>query len=106
MTNLFQPNSTMAMREQTSMSKVGSRQGSTNKLNQISSEIQQVCCLFTIANLFPGNQVAPPKLVKDMYSDVPVPNFGQNFSNGSRMPPAKMFTEIKISFSCLSTILL
>lgn len=37
MTNLFQPNSTMAMREQTSMSKttqLGSRQGSTNNLNK------------------------------------------------------------------------
>merc|ERR1712008_321930 len=37
MTNLFQPNSTMAMREQTSMSKItqlGSRQGSTNNLNK------------------------------------------------------------------------
>merc|ERR1712079_692323 len=40
MTNLFQPNSTMAMREetrQTSMSKASSRQGSINKLNQILS---------------------------------------------------------------------
>merc|ERR1719361_1846290 len=43
MTNLFQPNSTMAMREetrQTSMSKANSSQGSINKLNQISASNQ------------------------------------------------------------------
>jgi len=44
MTNLFQPNSTMAMREETrqpSMSKASSRQGSTNKLNQITAMSNQ-----------------------------------------------------------------
>merc|ERR1719150_2041777 len=77
MTNLFQPNSTMAMREetrQTSMSKASSRQGSINKLNQILSNQNESNGFNEGSNLTPSSSsvIAPSSPVKPSTPVAPV----------------------------------
>merc|ERR1712156_110759 len=77
MTNLFQPNSTMAMREetrQTSMSKASSRQGSINKLNQILSNQNELNGFNEGSNLNPSSNsvIAPSSPVKPSTPVAPV----------------------------------